>query len=64
MPSLLLSVGSTLYMEPEPVVALNNRETALAGQEQEEEERVLAALSQLVRIHHVSGFWQFVPPWG
>ncbi|GAB4822194.1 hypothetical protein N2152v2_009240 [Parachlorella kessleri] len=43
--------GSTLYMEPEPVVALNNRETALAGQEQEEEERVLAALSQLVASH-------------
>lgn len=40
--------GSTLYVEPEPVVALNNAEMALAGEEEEEEQRVLAALSQLV----------------
>lgn len=36
-------------MEPQPVVGLNNREMALAGEEAEEEERVLTALSQLVR---------------
>lgn len=40
--------GSTLYMEPEPVVALNNREMALAGEEAEEEAAVLTALSRLV----------------
>eukprot|EP00887_Chlorella_sp_A99_P006230 scaffold3.g6230.t1 len=43
--------GSTLYMEPAPCVALNNTETALAAAELAEEERVLAALSQLVAAH-------------
>ena len=40
---------STVYMEPEPVVGLNNAEAMLRGQEQEEEETILAGLSQMVR---------------
>ncbi len=41
--------GSTVYMEPEPVVTLNNAEAMLRGQEQEEEQAILAGLSQMVR---------------
>ncbi|KAL0032477.1 hypothetical protein WJX77_002790 [Trebouxia sp. C0004] len=41
--------GSTVYMEPEPVVTLNNAEAMLRGQEQEEEQAILAGLSQLVK---------------
>ena len=40
--------GSTIYMDPEPTVALNNAEAMLSGQEEEEEARILAALSALV----------------
>lgn len=40
--------GSTVYMEPEPVVTLNNAEAMLRGQEQEEEQAILAGLSQMV----------------
>ena len=36
-------------MEPEPVVTLNNAEAMLRGQEQEEEQAILAGLSQMVR---------------
>jgi hypothetical protein len=32
-------------MDPEPTVALNNKEAMLSGQEEEEEARILAALS-------------------
>ena len=35
-------------MEPEPVVTLNNAEAMLRGQEQEEEQAILAGLSQMV----------------
>ena len=41
--------GSTIYMEPEPVVALNNAEAMLRAQEQEEEESILAELSGMVK---------------
>ena len=41
--------GNTVYMEPQPVVALNNAEALLAGQEQEEELAILAELSLQVR---------------
>lgn len=41
--------GSTIYMEPEPVVALNNAEAMLRAQEQEEEESILAELSRMVK---------------
>ena len=41
--------GSTVYMEPQPVVALNNAEAMLRDQEREEEELILARLSQMVR---------------
>ncbi|KAL0040772.1 hypothetical protein WJX79_005089 [Trebouxia sp. C0005] len=40
---------STVYMEPEPVVTLNNAEAMLRGQEQEEEQAILAGLSQMVK---------------
>ena len=40
--------GNTVYMEPKPVVALNNAEALLAGQEQEEELAILAELSRQV----------------
>lgn len=36
-------------MEPEPVVALNNAEAMLRAQEHEEEESILAELSQMVK---------------
>ncbi|KAL3147779.1 hypothetical protein ABBQ32_002512 [Trebouxia sp. C0010 RCD-2024] len=41
--------GSTIYMEPEPVVGLNNAEAMLRAQEQEEEESILAELSRMVK---------------
>ena len=44
----MLGAGSTIYMDPEPTVALNNAEAMLSGQEEEEEARILAALSALV----------------
>ncbi|KAK9823927.1 hypothetical protein WJX72_006408 [[Myrmecia] bisecta] len=40
--------GSTVYMEPQPLVALNNSEALLAGQEAEEEQAVMVHLSRLV----------------
>ena len=40
--------GNTVYMEPQPVVALNNAEALLAGEEQEEELAILADLSRQV----------------
>ena len=40
--------GSTMYMDPEPTVALNNTEAMLSGREEEEEARILAALSSAV----------------
>jgi len=49
--------GSTVYMEPEPVVTLNNAEAMLRGQEQEEEETILAGLSQMVSFEPVAKFW-------
>jgi len=39
-----------VYMEPEPVVTLNNAEAMLRGQEQEEEQAILAGLSQMVGL--------------
>ena len=45
---VMLGAGSTIYMDPEPTVALNNAEAMLSGQEEEEEARILAALSALV----------------
>ena len=41
--------GATAYMEPAPLVALNNTEAALAEQEAEEEAAVLRRLSYMVR---------------
>jgi len=40
--------GNTIYMEPAPLIPMNNAEAALAAQEQEEEVRVLRMLSGLV----------------
>lgn len=40
--------GSTLYMEPAPVIPLNNAETLLRGKVEQEEGRILTELSQLV----------------
>ena len=42
------STGATLYMEPEPAVAMNNAEARLAGQEAREEAAILNRLSSLV----------------
>ena len=39
---------ATVYMEPQPVVELNNLEAMLADQVAEEELRILAALSMQV----------------
>ena len=44
-----VGLQATVYMEPQPVVALNNAEAMLADQVAEEELRILAALSQQVR---------------
>lgn len=46
--------GSTVYMEPAPVVALNNAEAMLRAQEQEQEESILAQLSVMVKKSTVS----------
>ena len=40
---------ATVYMEPQPVVELNNLEAMLSDQVAEEELRILAALSMQVR---------------
>jgi len=37
-----------MYMDPEPTVVLNNTEAILSGREEEEEARILAALSSAV----------------
>ena len=57
---LLLPAGSTMYMDPEPTVALNNREAMLSGQEEEEEARILAALSSAVAARSAR-IWQVRP---
>ena len=40
--------GSTVYMEPTPVVALNNAEAMLGAQEEEEEQAILSELTHMV----------------
>jgi hypothetical protein len=42
------NTGVTLYVEPEEAIALNNRETELAGREADEEARILKQLSTQV----------------
>jgi len=44
--NLHLSVQSTIYMEPLPMVELNNTEAMLASAEEEEEMVILTALSR------------------
>jgi len=44
--------GSTLFIEPLSVVQTNNKITELMVQEQEEVQRILRELSQLVHQHH------------
>ncbi len=46
---------ATVYMEPQPVVELNNLEAMLADQVAEEELRILAALSMQVCARHLFG---------
>ena len=41
--------GATLYMEPAPLIPLNNLEASLRTAQQDEENAILATLSQLVR---------------
>ena len=48
------ATGSTVYMEPEPIVALNNAEAMLRAQEREEEESILAGLSRMVEESTIS----------
>ena len=43
--------GATLYLEPAPLVQLNNAEALLAGRERDEERRVLRRLSGAVASH-------------
>ena len=50
-----------MYMDPEPTVALNNREAMLSGQEEEEEARILAALSSAVAAQSAR-IWQVGHP--
>ena len=40
--------GSTVYMEPEPIVQLNNKDALLHSQIRHHERRVLSRLSQMV----------------
>ena len=47
--------GSTLYIEPEPVVALNNAEARLAAAKEEEEAAILLALSR--QVAQWCGLW-------
>lgn len=49
--SLHLPVQSTIYMEPLPMVELNNTEAMLASAEEEEEMVILTALSRQARPH-------------
>ncbi len=44
--------GSTAYMEPTPLVPLNNAEALLSAREQEIEDEILLRLSQEVRGFH------------
>lgn len=43
--------GSTMYMEPAPLIPLNNIELQLAEEEKNEEDRILENLSQMIRKH-------------
>ncbi len=43
--------GSTLYMEPEPVVQLNNAEARLGAAQEEEEAAILLRLSRQASGH-------------
>ena len=43
------AVQSTIYMEPAPMVELNNTEAMLSSAEEEEEMTILAALSRQVQ---------------
>ena len=45
--------GSTVYMEPTPIVALNNAEAMLGAQEEEEEQAILAQLTHMVCILNI-----------
>ena len=49
-----------MYRDPEPTVSLNNREAMLSGQEEEEEARILAALSSAVAAQSAR-IWQVKP---
>jgi dsDNA-specific endonuclease/ATPase MutS2 len=44
-------------MDPEPTVALNNKEALLSGKEEQEEARILAALSAAVAAQSAP-IWQ------
>ena len=44
--------GPTLYMEPRPVILLNNAVSELRTAEEEEELEVLTALTCMLREHH------------
>jgi DNA mismatch repair protein MutS2 len=43
--------GGTVYMEPEPLISLNNNDATLTAAEQEEEERILTLLSKSIADH-------------
>ena len=47
---LLACSGQTLYMEPEPCVALNNTEARLEAAQEEEENAILLRLSRQVGL--------------
>ena len=50
--SLHPTVQSTIYMEPAPMVELNNTEAMLSSAEEEEEMSILAALSRQAQLPH------------
>lgn len=43
--------GGTVYMEPEPLISLNNNDATLTASEHEEEERILTLLSKSIADH-------------
>jgi len=58
---VITAMQATVYMEPQPVVELNNLEAMLADQVAEEELRILAALSMQVCAPidtFLANFWQ------